>query len=169
MNKFLIGSSLLGLTNTKDTDYLYILEDNETVPQNDGSGEDLRYRTKVNILETLKFEGDDGRKLFNYQFDQQINPSFASYYSYNILDYKEELISFLKNIVKEKLYNFNKIIFQGNQCCCKMIYHIAYNLFIVENNSSLITSEQKQIIQEIHDLQKPIEYLDELATRINAL
>ena len=36
------------------------------------------------------------------------------------------------------------------------------NIFILKNNSPIITVEQKAVIQKIHDCQMPIDYLDEL-------
>jgi hypothetical protein len=53
--------------------------------------------------------------------------------------------------------------------CSKLIYHFAYNLFILQNNSVYLTPEQKEIIQKIHDCQMPIEYLDELERMLNEL
>lgn len=167
MKKFLIGSSMLGLTNTKDTDYLYIYEGSEKVIVNDEN--DNRYRTKEYQIELLEFKNEDGRKLFNYQCDQTINSEFGSFIPYNIIDYKKELITFLKEIVKEKKFNFYWRITANGGNCTKMIYHIAYNLFIIENNSPIITNEQKEIIQKIHDLKMPINYIYELERRINEL
>lgn len=44
----------------------------------------------------------------------------------------------------------------------KNIYHIAYNLFILLNNSVTLTEEQMNIVQKIHDCEMPIQYLQEL-------
>ena len=65
------------------------------------------------------------------------------------------------------MFNFNKRITTNNGHCSKIIYHIAYNLFILENNSPIITDTQKAIIQRIHDRLMPVEYIDELEKRIN--
>ena len=167
MKKFIIGSSILGLTNLRDKDYLYIVENGNTITINDEN--DNHYRTKEYQLELLEFKNNDGRKLFNYQCDKAINKEFGEFISYNILDYKSELIKFLKNIVNKKLFNFDKRVSTEDKKCAKYIYHIAYNLFIVENNSPIITTEQKEIIQKIHDLKMPIDYLDELERKINEL
>ena len=166
MNKkiFLIGSKLLNLSNCKDIDYL-VLDNNKNNIYNQNNI-DYRYRTITNIKETLKFKNDDGRKLFNYQLDKTINKEFGEFISYNILDYRNELTRFLKEIVSYKMFNFNKRVTTNNGHCSKMIYHIAYNLFILENNSPIITDEQKAIIQKIHDRLMPIEYLDKLEKRI---
>ena len=41
--------------------------------------------------------------------------------------------------------------------------------FILENNSIIITSKQKEIIQKIHDLKMSSDYLDELENKIDKL
>lgn len=164
---FLIGSKLLNLSNCKDIDYL-VLDDNKNNIYNQ-SNVDCRYRTITNIKETLIFKNDDDRKLFNYQLDKTINKEFGEFIPYNIIDYRNELTRFLKEIVSYKMFNFNKRVTTNSGHCSKIIYHIAYNLFILENNSPIITDEQKEIIQKIHDRLMPIEYLDELARRINNL
>lgn len=169
MKKFLIGSSILGLTNIKDSDYLYIYENSSEANTKIDDGNDNRYRTKEYQIELLEFKNDDGRKLFNYQCDKTINKEFGEFIPYNILDYRKELTKFLKEIVKEKTFNFNKSITQGNQCCCKMVYHIAYNTFILINNSPIITNDQKAIIQSIHDKNMPIDYIDDLILLIDNL
>ena len=167
MKEFLIGSSLLGLTKIKDIDYLIISEDESGTGVKDGV--DFRYRTLDNLKETLAFKNEDNRKLFNYQLDQAINKEFGEFMPYHLLDYRKELILFLKEIASNKKFNFNKRITTNNGHCTKYIYHIAYNLFIVENNSPIITTEQKEIVQKIHDLKMPIDYLDELDRKINEL
>lgn len=168
MDKYLVGSYLLGLSNQRDTDYVVIGEKPKDISLLNAD-EDLKFIKEDVLKSILRFENNKFQWIYNYQYDQTINPSFATYYSYNILDYKDKLKERLKNVVKNKSYNFNKIITQGDRCCSKIIYHIAYNTFIIENNNPIITSEQKAIIQDIHDLKKPIAYLDELAAKINAL
>lgn len=154
---FLIGSKLLNLSNCKDIDYL-VLDNNENNIYNQ-SNVDYRYRTITNIKETLKFKNDDDRKLFNYQLDKTINKEFGEFIPYNILDYRNELTRFLKEIVSYKMFNFNKRVTTNSGHCSKIIYHIAYNLFILENNSPIITAEQKAIIQDIHDLKNLLSIL----------
>ena len=65
--------------------------------------------------------------------------------------------------------NFNPIIIVNKNCCSKLVYHIAYNLFIVQNNSPIITEEQKAIVQKLHDGEMPISYIDKLRAMIKAL
>jgi hypothetical protein len=69
------------------------------------------------------------------------------------------LIQLLNYIVEKKKLNFNKDI--GNYCY-NQLYHFAYNLFILQNNSVELTPEQFEIVQKIHDEKMPISYLDEM-------
>ena len=169
--KYLIGSKLLGLTNEKDKDYMIISNkyDYKRISEND---EDILYRSQENILYHLRFEGDYTKHTFiylvNYQYDREIiGPDFPI--EYHILDHKYKLINFLQWIVANKEMNFNKNLKFKHGNCSKLIFHIAYNAFILQNNSPIITPEQKAIIQKIHDRQMPVDYLDELAAIINNL
>lgn len=163
MYKFLVGSQLLGLSNAKDTDYYVILEEGETAK--DAGVDDNHIVDYDKTYQTLIFVDDSINSIYNYQYDKQINPSFAEFFEYSILNYKTDLINLLDKIIANKQFNFSKQITQGNNCCCKIIYHIAYNIFILENNSPIISAEQKQIIQKIHDKAMPIEYLDTLKNK----
>jgi hypothetical protein len=160
----LLGSKLLGLSNNKDTDYITI--NDETKPN--GEKVDFGIRKLEWIENRLNFSIIDIYTLYNYQLDQSIlKQDFPI--KYNILDYRSELIDMLKKIVRENMFNFHKGIQAEGGNCSKMIYHIAYNVFIVQNNSPIITAEQKAIVQKIHDRQMPIDYLDTLAEMINNL
>lgn len=171
MIKYKVGSVALGLNNTKDIDYVVISNKTQkiSVMNNDGIYEDLWCFTLEDLYKNLQFKSCDIFTLLsNYEYDIEIiDSSFPI--KYHILNYKEQLIKLLKEIVNNKSFNFDKRITQGNKCCSKMIYHIAYNLFILENNSPIITDEQKAIIQKIHDRLMPIEYIDELTEKINNL
>ena len=161
--KYLIGSKLIGLANNKDTDYLVLIEGNTRRIYKDG--QDTLYISKAAILERMHFKLDFRQNarnlLFNYQLDKDIiGQNFPI--DYHLLEYKKKLIELLKLIVREELLNFNNRVSTNNGHCSKIIYHIAYNVFILQNNSSIITAEQREIIQKIHDRQMPIKYLDYL-------
>lgn len=172
MQRYLIGSKLLGLTNNRDIDYLYLdldgTSEQEVIIQEDGI--EKHVRTLDQLQKSLNFEvNNDMWLLYNYQLDREIVGSDFPI-EYHILDHKENVKKLLKKIVKNKYCNFNKRITTGpNKSCSKIIYHVAYNLFILENNSPIITDEQKQIIQQLHDGNMPITYLDELVTKISVL
>lgn len=163
MGSYLIGSQLLGLQNCKDTDILVISTEYDHKREKK-DGKDIVYRSKANLLKYMKFEVDLTNNipllLYNYQLDKTIiGQKFPI--EYNILDYKDKLIELIEFVIENKAYNFNpRITIEG--CCTKNIYQIAYNIFILQNKSPLITSEQKEIIQKIHDGTMSTDYIEEL-------
>lgn len=174
MKKFLMGSKLLNLNNCNDTDYLILLETEEEIKElkkdkNNTKEFDLHYFTIEDIKRIMKFSKDFYFNFMAYQLDFNIiKQNFPI--EFHILEYKNELKNYLKWIVKNKKFNFNKnLVFGKNHVCSKLIYHIAYMTFILENNSIIITSKQKEIIQKIHDLKMSSDYLDELENKIDKL
>ena len=157
---YLIGSKLLGLSNYKDTDYLKIVD-----------GENVKYKTYTNEIEIfhnsmdrlnniLKFKFKDWNdikyQMFNYQYDTNLRTKFGHNdlpFEYNLLDYKKELQEFLDYVKENKLWNYDTKIHGKNNHISIIIYHIAYNKFILKNNSTILTLEQQEIIQKIHDKQ----------------
>jgi hypothetical protein len=167
MSKYLIGSKLLGLDNNKDNDYL-IISDEYDYKRKYENGEDVLYRSTENMQKFMMFDVDmktnAGLLLLNYQLDKNIiGQNFPI--EYNLLDYRSQLIELLNMIVEYKLLNFSKRISSKGHCS-KRLYHIAYNIFIIQNNSPIITEEQKAIIQKLHDRQMSITYIDELSEMI---
>lgn len=172
MKKYILGSTLLGLNHCRDTDYL-ILVDIENYYKRVREGEfDIVYRSIDNMMKYLNFEidvcEDKGVVLYNYQLDSKIiKQDFPI--SYSILDYKKELLQAIGKVIKWNLYNFNERVTAKGRYCMKNIYHIAYNLFIILNNSVTLTEEQMNIVQKIHDCEMPIQYLKELRQLYNIL
>ena len=169
--KYLIGSSLIGLKNNRDVDYLILVDDIPKDPIRE-PGVDNHYWTKEQLIDFLNFKTDVKQParqcLWNYQCDRDlIGDDFPI--EFHILDHKEKLKDFLKKVVYHRQLNFNKYVTFDGGYCSKLIYHFAYNLFILQNNSVHMTQEQKEIIQKIHDYQMPIEYLDELERMLNEL
>jgi hypothetical protein len=169
--KYLIGSKLLGLNNNKDSDFLILSKEHDykRVWEND---EDVVYRSVEHINKFLTYDVDVQRHhpllLFNYQLDHSIiGQDFPVYF--NILEHKDKVKELLHCVVDNRLYNFNKRITLNKLYCCKNLYHFAYNLFILMNNSTQLTEEQKEIIQKIHDGLMPISYIDEMKTMLNNL
>lgn len=167
MAKYKIGSNILHLSNCKDVDYL-IIDDTKEYIRVYENGEDIVYSSTENILKRMKFKTKNPLVLFNYQMDFDIiGQDFPI--EYHLLDYRQELIEQLKRTVKNKQFNFNKRIRVNKLYCSKCIYHIAYNIFILQNNSPIITEKQKAIVQKIHDGLMPIEYIDVLENMLNQL
>lgn len=166
MKKYLVGSKLLGLQNAHDTDILLLDEEEE-------ERVDIHYCTKSFLFKRMNFELPIEKPyinayLHNYQLDADIiGQNFP--YEYHILDQKDKYIELLTYLVDNKLMGFGR----GEKYNCgqllKSIYHVAYIAFIMQNNSTELTEEQKAIIQKIHDNQMPQEYLDELVEIISNL
>lgn len=159
--KYLIGSKVLGLKNARDIDYVTI--DNKVIYKKVFEKDyDVIYISKEYLTNSFAFKSKDWFCLLsNYQYDKNIiQKDFPIKYS--ILDYRNELITFLKYVVKNKLFNFNKKITINRKYCSKLIYHIAYNTFILQNNSTKLTIEQINKVQLLHDCKMPISYIDEL-------
>lgn len=155
---YLIGSKLLGIKNTKDVDYLEIIEGSNTYYKKNDNGTDVFYSTIDKINKRLNFEVEDkfslAFQLFNYQFDQTLRKHFGYDdfpIKYNILDHKKELEAFLKYIKDNKLFNYDTRIVGKNNHISKQIFHIAYNKLILLNNSPILTEEQQEFVQRIHD------------------
>lgn len=175
MNKYLIGSRLLGLDKSHDIDYLQIVESGDVTLYKRQliEGDDILTRSTANISRQMNFEFPIDRKtatyyIINYQLDQNIiGQQFP--YEYHVLDKKKEYIKLLNYIVNNQLMNFTKEININNGHCSKILYHVAYLTFIMENNSTVLTAEQKEIVQKIHDKQMSVKYLDVLEEKIRNL
>lgn len=175
MQKYLIGSCLLGLKNNHDCDYIVVVDGDASLyeQQQFANEKDTYIRSKENIDSTmlfrLPFENENARKyIVNYQLDKDIiGQDFP--YEYHVLDRREDYIRLLNWIVDNKALNFVKDNGLNHGNCSKIIYHVAYTVFILENNSTALTTEQKEIVQKIHDKQMPNAYLDVLAEKIKNL
>lgn len=155
---YLIGSKLLGINNNKDIDILEIVDGKNIYKREYSNNVDKLLISEDRILKTLKFQCLDWKEqayqMFNYQYDQTLRKHFGHDdfpIKYNILDYKEELITFLNYIKTNKLWNYNTKIHGKNNTIFKGLYHIAYNKFILLNNSPILTEEQQEFVQRIHD------------------
>ena len=180
--RYLLGSKILKLDNSRDHDYIVVSEGEEYRREWLENGEDILYIGEITLKNKLEFKDIDSlisnntpsnrqllnRMLYNYQYDKDIMPEEFCI-TYTLLDYREELTKLLKHIKEKKLFNFNKRIKINNQFCSKIVYHIAYNIFILQNNSPILTQEQKEIIQKIHDFKMPVEYVDVLNEMIDNL
>lgn len=169
--EYTIGSKLLNLNNTKDNDILIISteHDYKRVKVN---GKDCVYRSEEHIKKHIFFENEIYNSfrimLLNYQLDQDIiGQNFPI--EYHILDHREKVIELLNHIVDNKLLNCDPRITNDKGCCSKLLYHIVYNIFILQNNSIVLSEEQQTIIQTIHDGLMPISYIDDIQIMLKEL
>ena len=170
--KYLVGSTMLGLSNNRDKDYLVITDEYGDYKSVRNGEEDIICISYDTLVNRMEFKSDYKTNAYflilNYQFDKDIiGQDFPI--EYHILDYKKELIQLLKTIVEYKLLNLNKRVSIKGGLCSKWLYHIAYNVFIIQNNSTVLTSEQKETIQKIHDKEMLISFRDELIKMISKL
>ncbi len=177
MKEYLIGSQLLGLSNNKDVDYIVI---NNNIDNSYGvfcehkDGADYFNYTEKTLNDIYNFKMDY-KKGFNiylfvvfYQLDADIiGQDFPL--EYHILNNRDKWKELLMYIVFAEKMNFTKKARFTNGCISKLIYHIAYLTYILKNNSTTLTAEQKANIQKIHDKQMPLEFLDELKADIMSL
>lgn len=171
--KFLVGSKLLNLDNNRDIDYVIIADRDEwglhKLPF------DYHVWPEQDMLDVFNFDIPDNvdykrlkKMLVAYQYDYRIIKQDFPWH-FDILLIREKVKDFLKFVVEAQECNFSRNICAIKKRCSKIIYHFAYNLFILQNNSIHLTREQKEIVQKIHDCQMPIEYLDELERMLNEL
>lgn len=170
MNKYLVGSTLLNLDNVKDTDVLIVVDSEDDIAI---SKEDRHFITKTQLENRLRLKLPSLKEalryyMVNYQFDRSIIGSDFPI-EYHILDYREQYIELLNWTVDHKAIGFDSRGDYNSGIVLKYMYHVAYTAFIMKNNSTTITPEQKAIIQKIHDRQMPQSYLEELAAMIKDL
>lgn len=163
--KYLVGSKLLGLSNTKDTDYVVLVKENGVYKRVIEDGADVLYISEEYVKQIMSFTFKSYTYSINaFNYDANIiGQDFPI--EYHILDYKKELKALLQYIAKNNLLNFsNKITINGYMS--PNLYRVYYNYCILENNSVLLTAIQKETVQKIHDNEMPISFLDELKEKI---
>lgn len=173
--KFKIGSSLI-LQNCRDNDYLVIAEklpSKEEYLSNKQEGIEYHYYTKEMILDEIGFKKPFNRTtilpyLWSYQLDENIiKQGFP--FKHSVIRSRNNYISLLNYLIDSHWFDRKRSPMLNNGNCSKIIYHIAYIVFILENNSTILTDEQKAIVQQIHDKQMPQSYLDTLQEKIKNL
>ena len=152
---YLIGSKLLGIKNTKDVDYVEIVEGNKIHYRTFENGIDLLHISEDNLLDNFNFTPIKKEySIHSYQYDQTLRKHFGHDdfpIKYNILDHRKELEELLAYIKKRKILNYNTRLYGKNGHVPKQIFHIAYNKLILLNNSPILTEEQQEFVQRIHD------------------
>lgn len=173
---YIVGSKMLGLRNAHDTDCLVLIDSTDAIYKRGFENNmDMLYRSSADLKAYMNFEIPFAssskaiiRYLANYQFDRDIiGQDFPL--EFHILDKKEKYLELLNYILATKSANFDKDLNFNNGHCSKLIYHVAYLTFILENNSTELTAEQREIVQKIHDKKMPVEYLDVLEEKIRNL
>ncbi len=163
--KYIIGSKELELQNCTDTDEIVVVESEVEYKRVEENGTDTIYMSLGLLNRLVDFDLYDNKyaylMLFAYQIDSTLIGTLFPV-EFHIVDKREKLKKYLNYVIENKQFNFNEDITVNGDCCSKLVYHVAYNAFILKNNSPIITEEQKDIIQRIHDGLMPIKYLEEI-------
>lgn len=172
--KYIIGSNEIGLSNEKsDLDYL-IIDNSVDYQRTNENDEDILRRSEENIKSYINYSVPLDNKtcglyIFNYQLDRDlIGTDFPI--DFHLLDNKNNLITILKYTIQNRLFNFNKNVWTGefnDKRMSKLTYHIAFNIFILVDNSVKITNEHLQIVQKIKNGEMSIDYIDELTNEFS--
>ena len=159
-----VGSTILGLDNCRDTDILLIDSPRRGSWFKDG----INFHPVDNERLKAEMAFDTDRywdQFYAYMLDSDINPNNLDY---NVFDYKDKLFSCIKNFNFDKLH-IVPFDYRPNGVMSKRLYHIAYNAFMLQNDSKILLPEQKVIVQKIHDHEMPLTYERELENLIKNL
>ena len=161
MTDIIVGSSILGLENVRDRDILVLDSEREYswFDLDKNNFHPVSYERLKNEMAFMPNRYWDG--FYAYMLDSDINPNELDY---NVFEHKDDMRKMLKEfnferrgmVIPEKYAP--KIEFLD-----KKYYHLAYNLFLLQNGSKELSQEQKDIIQKIHDREMPLSYKDILA------
>lgn len=173
MDKYLVGSNLLGLTKNKDTDYVVLDSTIEKIGKRKiDNGVECFYYSPNYLTQLMHFELPYDREILKYMWIYQYDIDIIGQdfpIVWHILDYKDKVKEFLNWVVDNKALNFTKDIYFNDYKMSKLLYHITYMTYILKNNSVQLTKEQKENIQKIHDYEMPLEFLDTLEQEIKSL
>lgn len=165
-----IGSAMLKLNNIRDKDYLTFDEPGQKIRVENNIIFDIHSVNKeffeqAVFFNTTQLEKDsqhfEYQQFIAYQLDYSINNG-TPYPQYNILEYKKPLYNLMSKYILNGLPPFSSGFLEKPGVCDKKLYHIAYNIYILLNNSTILTKEQRENIQKIHDRMMPITFLTEL-------
>lgn len=169
---FLVGSRLLRMDNCGDTDYCYFSKIRlpkeykvHKIPMvaklMQNFPKYLKYRNAKGSTSTMSVSN------YYYQYSKCFHPEEDWPITWDIRDYKEDWIKMLKNHInsEEAITQYIK----GKTFIDKKFYNIAYQYFMIRDNTVYLEGESKQIVQKIHDRQMPISYFYEMRELINAL
>ena len=167
MTDIIVGSSILGLENVRDRDILVLDSEREYswFDLDKNNFHPVSYERLKNEMAFMPNRYWDG--FYAYMLDSDINPNELDY---NVFEHKDDMRKMLKEfnferrgmVIPEKYAP--KIEFLD-----KKYYHLAYNLFLLQNGSKELSQEQKDIIQKIHDREMPLSYKDILVHEIKNL
>lgn len=168
---YIVGSRSLELENTHDLD-IFVVCPNEKIAnlfKNNKDHIDLRITDEQCLYDVLRFKDfNKEQTLFNYQLNGYTFNLNGETITYNILDYLNDLKSYLKYVITTDTFLSNINIVMSVRIP-KVFYHLIYNYFIVINKSTKLTEKQKETIQKIHDHKMLKEEYIDLLNKIKEL
>lgn len=159
-NKYLIGSQLLGIKNSKDIDYLVFADTYDHVFKNK-TKEDLFIVPLEYMEKRLIFDCNDWEKITLFQYDYRIIKQNFPFH-FDVFENKQKIKYEFNKLINKQSYFFNPMTSALNGNLEKFAFYFAYLTFIFVNNDVKLTHKQKQIVQDIHDEKLPKEYIQTL-------
>ena len=155
--KYLFGSKMLKLDNPRDEDWITFVDaPRGTKLENNGEHQHLVWFEKKRIqgfIQGKNMPTDSYKALIFYQLSGgfQEDQSYI-FKDFNILEHKEVWVQHLKNYInlpetEQFAMSFEKLH--------KKFYHLLYQYYMITEDTHFISSEAKDHVQKIHDLEMP--------------
>lgn len=166
--KYLYGSKMLKLNNSRDEDWLSFIEADSKVAREQKCHSIEFYKTIIeHFIKGQSLGADPFKALYLYQ----LSTGFSSdedylFKHFNILMHKETWSQWLKAYMNSAAV---EKIATKSQYLPKSLYHILYQYYMIKEDTHWISEEAKAEVQKIHDLEMPSSYFEELKALINSL
>ena len=166
MRKYLVGSKMLKLDNCRDTDYMYIKEENEV---SDEKGRTVRFQNFIieSFIRTKDIKSDPCKSWLLYQVTTGFHEEDDYPFKFDIRDYKDQWIKHLQAYLNDA--DVERRYTERGEILPKEMYHFEYQYHMILENKLWLDGEAKDVVQKIHDLEMPVSYFYELRDKINAL
>jgi len=160
--RIIIGSRAVGMNN-ENSDYEYVqFSDSVDTFKIIRSGQDSIYLWNPQYLnQVLNYKENPKFQLTTYLFDKDLN-SEAMELGFDIMEHLDDMRDRIKRfcILHEE---------QLGKVQSKLWYHVAYQYFILKNNSKQLSEEQLDLVKSIHDHKPMTEFLKEMIDDIKTM
>lgn len=167
-HKYLFGSKMLKLNNTRDEDWMVFIDDKTSVAREKKCFSIPFYKKMIECFVR-------GRNIiphyYNASYLYQLSAPFINdenypFKDFNILWHKDVWVEWLKAYINSK--EVEEKALKGD-VLPKYFYHILYQYHMIKENIHFISDEAKVDVQKIHDYEMPSSYFYELRDLINGL
>lgn len=168
MYKYLFGSKMLKLDNSRDEDWLTFTTECGKKANELGQKSIPFYKQLLTLFKDSKnIKADPFFALYLYQLSNGfIKEEDYPFSDFNIFEYKTAWIGCLKAYVNHKK---TEEWAKKQETLSKQFYHLLYQYNMIIENVHFISDEAKINVQKIHDLEMPSSYFYELRDLINSL